>query len=228
VIEIPSVSGILYTVKKGDTIEIIAKQYSVDEEGVSLYNGLIIGGDLPVGEDIFLPGAKPLKKEEKKEDKKVAKTTKTTKATKDSGKRTTGSDVSAISKLKKESGKYSQLPKLSGYFINPAPSARRSQTMHGHNGVDMAAPVGTSILASAGGTVTVARDTGWNYGYGKYIVITHPNGTQTVYAHLSAINVSVGQAVSQGQKIAAMGNTGNSTGPHLHFEIRGAYNPFAW
>jgi murein DD-endopeptidase MepM/ murein hydrolase activator NlpD len=100
--------------------------------------------------------------------------------------------------------------------------------MHGHNGVDLAAKVGTSILASAPGTVAVARSTGWNYGYGKYIVINHPNGTQTVYAHLNTVEVSVGQSVGKGERIAGMGNTGNSTGPHLHFEIRGAYNTYAW
>jgi murein DD-endopeptidase MepM/ murein hydrolase activator NlpD len=138
------------------------------------------------------------------------------------------SATTAISKIKRFAGKYSDLPVYDDYYANPAPSARRSQKMHGANAVDLAAPVGTDILASAPGTVSVAKSTGWNYGYGQYIVITHPNGTQTVYAHLSNIDVSVGQSVSRGQKIGDMGSTGNSTGPHVHFEVRGAYNPFAW
>ena len=72
---------------------------------------------------------------------------------------------------------------------------------------------------------------GWGGGYGNYIVITHGNGFSTLYAHLSAINVSVNQAVQRGQQIGAEGSTGFSTGPHLHFEIRlnGAYqNPLSY
>lgn len=85
-----------------------------------------------------------------------------------------------------------------------------------HKGIDWACPMGTPIMASCGGTVTQA---GWSGGYGYCIVIKHPDGKQTRYAHLSRIYVSVGQAVSQGQTIAGSGNSGNSTGPHLHFEI---------
>jgi murein DD-endopeptidase MepM/ murein hydrolase activator NlpD len=68
--------------------------------------------------------------------------------------------------------------------------------------------------------------TGWNGGYGKYIVISHPNGTQTLYAHNLENYVSVGDAVVRGQIIGSVGSTGKSTGPHLHFEVRGAKNPF--
>ncbi len=98
--------------------------------------------------------------------------------------------------------------------------------MHGNNGVDIAAPLGTPVVASAGGTVIIARSSGWNGGYGLYVVISHSNGTQTLYAHLSSVNVSVGDSVSKGQVIGKVGNTGKSTGPHLHFEVRGARNPF--
>jgi murein DD-endopeptidase MepM/ murein hydrolase activator NlpD len=227
VLEIPPVSGLMYKVKSGDSLKSLAKRYGLDSEDVSLFNGLIEDGKLAVGEEIFLPGAKQLKIEkEKVVDKKTVASKNIAKNVKDKITKTV-SDVAAIVKLKKEGKNYRSLPNLGG-FINPAPGAVRTQKMHGHNGVDLAAPVGTSILASAAGTVAVARDTGWNYGYGKYIVINHPNGTQTVYAHLSSINVGVGQTVAQGQKIAAMGNTGRSTGPHLHFEVRGALNPFAW
>ena len=66
----------------------------------------------------------------------------------------------------------------------------------------------------------------WFGGYGNYIIIEHPNGTQTLYAHLSAVYVSVGARVSQAQPIGEVGSTGKSTGPHLHFEVRGAKNPF--
>jgi murein DD-endopeptidase MepM/ murein hydrolase activator NlpD len=74
--------------------------------------------------------------------------------------------------------------------------------------------------------VTVARGYGWNGGYGQYVVVSHPNGTQTLYAHLSNVIVSQGTSVSQGQVIGYSGSSGRSTGAHLHFEVRGAKNPF--
>ncbi len=85
-----------------------------------------------------------------------------------------------------------------------------------HKGVDWAVPTGTAVMASSSGTVTRA---GWGSGYGYCVYIKHPDGRETRYGHLSKILVSVGQTVTQGQKIALSGNTGVSTGPHLHFEI---------
>jgi murein DD-endopeptidase MepM/ murein hydrolase activator NlpD len=85
-----------------------------------------------------------------------------------------------------------------------------------HKGVDWATPVGTSVAASSSGTVTRA---GWGSGYGYCVYIKHSDGKETRYGHLSKVLVSVGQSVNQGQRIALSGNTGVSTGPHLHFEI---------
>jgi murein DD-endopeptidase MepM/ murein hydrolase activator NlpD len=85
-----------------------------------------------------------------------------------------------------------------------------------HKGVDWACPVGTAVKASCSGTVASA---GWSNGYGYCITITHSDGKQTRYGHLSKILVSAGDKVSQGEKIALSGNTGRSTGPHIHFEI---------
>ena len=85
-----------------------------------------------------------------------------------------------------------------------------------HKGIDWATPVGTAVCASSGGTVVRA---GWGSGYGNVVMIEHPDGKQTRYGHLSKVLVKVGQTVKQGQKIALSGNTGVSTGPHLHFEI---------
>lgn len=113
-----------------------------------------------------------------------------------------------------------------GYYLRPIVGGRKSQGIHGYNGVDLAAPTGTPILASASGKVIIARSSGYNGGYGLYVVVGHSNGTQTLYAHMSKVNVSVGEAVNQGQIIGAVGNTGRSTGPHIHFEVRGAKNPF--
>ena len=100
-------------------------------------------------------------------------------------------------------------------------SIRRSS----HTGLDIATSSGTPIKAAASGTVTFS---GYKGSYGNMIVISHGNGVQTYYGHCSKLYVSVGTQVSQGQTIAAVGSTGNSTGPHLHLEIRVngvAYNP---
>ena len=83
------------------------------------------------------------------------------------------------------------------------------------------------IVVDADGVVIVVRNNGgWNGGYGNYVVITHENGTQTLYGHMTHAIVSSGQSVSSGQTIGYVGSTGESTGPHLHFEVRGAANPF--
>ena len=100
-----------------------------------------------------------------------------------------------------------------------------SRRVSKHTGLDIAAPTGTAIKAAAGGTVTFS---GYKGSYGYMIVINHGNGVETYYAHCSKLNYSAGQKVNQGDVIAAVGNTGNSTGPHLHLEVRvngTAYNP---
>ena len=90
----------------------------------------------------------------------------------------------------------------------------------GHTGIDYACPLNTPVLASEAGTVTAA---GWDAtGYGNRVVIRHSDGNSTLYAHLRTVSVTVGQKVERGQIIGYSGSTGNSTGPHLHFEARGA------
>ncbi|MDI9441553.1 MAG: peptidoglycan DD-metalloendopeptidase family protein [Firmicutes bacterium] len=91
-----------------------------------------------------------------------------------------------------------------------------------HNGLDIAVVTGTPIKAAADGRVTFA---GWNGGYGILVIIDHGNNVETRYAHNSRLNVKVGQKVSRGDVISYSGNTGVSTGPHLHFEIRYKGNP---
>lgn len=96
---------------------------------------------------------------------------------------------------------------------------------HTHAGIDIGAPQGTPIKAAAAGTVTYS---GWSGGYGYCIKLDHGNGVTTVYAHCSQLIASTGQSVSQGEVIAKVGSTGNSTGPHLHLEVRKngiTYNP---
>ncbi|AHM57474.1 peptidase M23B [Peptoclostridium acidaminophilum DSM 3953] len=108
-----------------------------------------------------------------------------------------------------------------GAFITPtrgrltSPFGRRWGRMH--TGIDIAGPIGTPIVAADGGKVTFA---GWKDGYGKIIIINHENGYQTYYGHCSSFSVKAGDRVYRGQNIGAVGNTGRSTGPHLHFEVR--------
>jgi murein DD-endopeptidase MepM/ murein hydrolase activator NlpD len=101
------------------------------------------------------------------------------------------------------------LHSLSGYHFDPAIN---------HYGVDFAGHLGSPIYATDGGVVVYAGLN--NFGYGNMIVIDHGTGWQSLYGHLSQINVSCGQSVAQGDEIGLMGSTGNSTGPHLHFELR--------
>lgn len=120
---------------------------------------------------------------------------------------------------------------ISGYYMRPIKGGIRTQGLHGDNAVDLADSCGLPIYASATGEVLVSdNDSGWNGGYGNYVVISHGNGTQTLYAHMQQSLTSVGARVTQGQEIGLIGSTGKVhgvTGCHVHFEIRnGPVNPF--
>ncbi|HEY8339567.1 MAG TPA: M23 family metallopeptidase [Egibacteraceae bacterium] len=104
-----------------------------------------------------------------------------------------------------------------GMRTHPVTGARKM-----HTGVDIAAPTGTPIRAARGGTVSFAGVRG---GYGNLVIIDHPDGTQTRYAHQDALQVQVGQRVAAGQVVGTVGSTGMSTGPHLHFELRRGGDP---
>ena len=108
----------------------------------------------------------------------------------------------------------SSMVETSGYGYRTHPVSGQAGSFH--SGIDLYVPMGTAVKASCGGTVTLA---GWNGGYGWCVDISHGNGLTTRYGHLSSIEVSVGQTVSQGQRIALSGASGNVTGPHLHFEV---------
>jgi murein DD-endopeptidase MepM/ murein hydrolase activator NlpD len=116
-----------------------------------------------------------------------------------------------------------------GLFVWPSPNhwVSGNEFWSGHLGIDIAATEGTPIVAADAGVVTIAQG-GWNYGYGNLVMIDHGNGFITVYGHLSQINVVPCQSVYAGQLIGLAGNTGNSFGAHLHFEVRldgGFVNP---
>src|SRR3989338_8618642 len=190
------VSGVQYTVKKGDTVLSIAKKYKGDQDEIQHYNGLDDDAGLAVGSILIIP------------DGEIATPVVATRP--------------ATSKLRNAGG-----PALDGYYAAPlAGSYRKTQGLHGYNGIDLAQNRGAPVFSAAGGQVIVARGSGYNGGYGKYVVIAHANGTQTLYGHMNSVTVSAGDVVSSGQLVGTMGNTGRSTGPHLHFEVRGARNPF--
>jgi len=130
--------------------------------------------------------------------------------------------------------KWSDLPSLPGYFSLPTRGFNWGY-LHNSNAVDIANTCGIEVAAAAEGLVVPDGDlgdgsSGWNSGYGKFVLLEHPNGTKTRYAHLESVAVDLGDYLNQGEKLGAMGNTGNVHGPtgcHLHFEVYGAQNPFA-
>jgi murein DD-endopeptidase MepM/ murein hydrolase activator NlpD len=201
-------SGIQYTLKSSGSIRDIAKKYNTDADEIAEYNGIGVDSKLKKGDIIFIPDAEgeieaELVKAEAK------------------------SKTKTIAKTKVVTPKYKNNV-IAGYFMKPVAGCVRTQGLHGPYGtaIDFGCPIGTPIIASADGVVIRSDASGYNGGYGEVVIISHPNGTQTIYSHLSRIDVGVGTKVSQGQVIGATGNTGRSTGPHLHFETRGTSNPF--
>ncbi len=193
------VSGVERTIIKGDTLKSIAKKYGADAEEIAQYNGLDPAEKLVVGSTIIIPGGE------------IAAPAPSVRSSSPSSIRESylGGGGSATT----------------GYYSNPLPGGIITQGLHGRNGVDIGAARGAPVHASANGTVIVARGSGWNGGYGNYVVITHENGTQTLYSHMRSVIISSGQSVLSGQIIGYVGATGQATGPHLHFEVRGAANP---
>lgn len=127
-----------------------------------------------------------------------------------------GTSVSRMAKNEVDLGDITLIEPISGKITSKFGSIS-SVRPSAHKGLDIAAPKGTPIKAAASGIVTFAGTDTW---YGKFVIITHTNGVETCYAHCSALYVSVGDEVTQGDRIAAVGSTGNSTGNHLHLEIR--------
>lgn len=116
----------------------------------------------------------------------------------------------------------------SGSFVWPTSGTITQKYWNGHRAIDVGAWAGTAVSASDGGYV-IASSTGWNNGYGNMVMVDHGGGYVTLYSHLNSIFVRQGESVAKGQQIGTVGNTGNSTGPHLHFEVRYqgvARNPF--
>lgn len=194
------VDGVWYTVQADDTLLTIAGKFKAKTDDIiaSPLNSLTAGANLLPGQQIVIPGGvKPF----------VAKV------------------VEAPSQSSRAA------PRAGASYSGPAPNFAAGGSFgwptngyisqgfwYGHRGIDIANAIGIPVAAADGGYVSYA---GWSAaGYGYMVQIDHGNGFSTLYAHLSQWYVDPGQAVARGQVIGAMGSTGNSTGPHLHFEIR--------
>lgn len=205
-IKVPSENGIFYKVQKGDSLGRIASRFKMRIEGIRDYN-TIVGNNIKVGQELFIkdPDIKIV----------VPKATtapRTGNATTTA--RTTG--TTAARTIARTAGfrmpvRFTGITSPYGNRFHPV-----LKRYIFHAGVDMKARYIT-LYASKEGTVKVA---GTQSGYGKIIVITHADGYETRYAHLNSYSVKVGQRVASGEVIGQTGNTGRSTGPHLHFEIR--------
>ena len=180
-LRIPSTDGLLYTVKKNETLAGIAATHKVNVTALLDANDLT-HETLSVGQKLFIPGA----------------------------------SLSSF-ELRKALGElfiYPIMGRLTspfGYRNDPFTGARSF-----HSGIDLAAPIGTAVKATLDGKIA---ETGFNRIFGNYVIITHDRGYQSLYGHLSAIYVKRGQYVTQGTTVGAVGNTGYSTGPHLHLSI---------
>jgi murein DD-endopeptidase MepM/ murein hydrolase activator NlpD len=193
-------SGVSHQVKKGDTVASLAKLYSVDSSAIIDFNKLASADDIKVGDILIVPGGEAPE----------VVTPKPTLAQSRAGQYQSSADNSQPLPPVKVSASQKMVWPTSSHKIN-------QYFRRGHTGVDIDGDIGSPIYAAEGGR---AATVGWNKGgYGLYIILEHADGRRTLYGHLSKTFITAGQQVSKGQNIANMGNTGRSTGPHLHFEV---------
>lgn len=202
----PSVNGILHKVKDGENLWDISDAYDVNVQTIVDSNNMSEPDKLKIGQELIVVGA--VKKKIVNEPVKTA--SKPSKSTSSSSSKKVASRGSTSK---------SGIWPVNGYVSSPF--GQRGGEFH--KGMDIAAPTGTDIKAFMSGTVI---SSGWNNsGYGYLVTIRHSNGLVTYYAHCSKLLVKAGQHVERGQHIAEVGSTGNSTGPHLHFEVRRSGSP---
>jgi len=184
------VDGVFHTVQKNETLESIASKYKVDVATIVGY----AGNRLEASSKLEVGQALVIPG---------------------------GVKPIVVKKVAVEEGYQSQAPtdaqKGTGRFVWPMSGVLSQKAWSGHMAIDLYAHIGTPIYAADAGYVALIKRTVGSYGL--QVLIDHGNGYQTRYAHLSAVYVEVGQSVERGEKIAASGNTGKSTGPHLHFEV---------
>ncbi len=196
-LKIPPVSGVLVTVKNGDTIARLASRYDANSEEIVSFNNIRDESTITVGTELMIPGGKPTA---------VAQTVAIA--------QTRSTETAPVNIARPPDAAVTG----GGALLWPTPGRVITQ-YYGwrHTGLDIDGDFTSPLYAAEEGTVTTA---GWNSGgYGLQIVVKHPNGMVTRYAHASKLFVKVGDYVGRGQTIAMMGSTGRSTGSHLHFEV---------
>lgn len=192
VIKIPPVSGMIVTVKSGDTIYSLAKKYSLASAQPIVdwpYNSFVDDEKftLAAGQSLVIPGGVPPEEN--------------------------------IHPVIQTTPAVSLFARGTGALSWPTNGAITQYFSWYHNGVDIANTTGTAVAAADSGRVILAMHGGWNGGWGSYIKIDHGNGLESLYAHLSEVFVNVGDNVGRGGLIGRMGSTGRSTGSHTHFTV---------
>jgi len=199
-LDILPVTGVSHKVARGESLSSIADQYDISVKKLKEQNKIADATSLQIGQEMIIPGGEKQSSEQQED------------TTSQSSTRYTG--INAIQEIvkpddKKQVASNKMAWPTSGHRITQYYSWR-------HHGLDIADSWGTPIYTADAGTVEYV---GWGRGYGNQIVINHGGGKKTRYAHLSKFYVKNGDSVKKGQSIAAMGSTGWSTGPHLHFEV---------
>ena len=201
--------GVYHKVEKGQTLWRIAKTYNVDIQEVAEWNDIADPTEINTGEKIFIPGAwRLLKVEPYKAPEEIT-----------GGAEKKASDWQAMRHTEEPAGKIVLERWRFGWPVKGSvisPFGMRSGKKH--DGIDIAAPEGSAVLAAAEGEIIYSDD--GIRGYGNIVMLKHDDGFITVYAHNEENLVKVGDFVRRGEIIGKVGNTGHSSGPHLHFEVR--------
>jgi len=203
--------GVYHTVQKGQTLYLIARAYDVEINRLKRINGIYNPSKLQIGTRLWIPGAWQVLNVDTSIDKQAL--------TKNKKRRN--------KKLNKKEKINKNIEAITGFLIWPVKGQLTSRfgnrSGRHHDGIDIGARKGTQVVAAAGGKIMFS---GWGpAGYGLMLIIKHKSNLTTVYAHNSYIHVHKNQIVKQGQRVASVGSTGRSTGPHLHFEVRNDSNP---
>jgi murein DD-endopeptidase MepM/ murein hydrolase activator NlpD len=238
-LRIPNQRGVMHRVSRGESIEDIALMYNVNIRKIIRVNQILDPGDIKSGTELFIPDAKiTMDYKEELLQRSGVELAKSGVNREDNNKRNrrevvvskrSNRDDRKVSNKSNKTNKEIQVASASGLEIEAPCDAKKMSSNFGyrrdpftgkrafHAGTDITPGYGSDVHAAIGGTVTYS---GWMGGYGKLVVVTNKNGYSTRYGHLSRVNVRKGATVRQGQTLGAVGNTGRSTGAHLHFEVR--------
>jgi murein DD-endopeptidase MepM/ murein hydrolase activator NlpD len=209
------VAGVVHVVRRGQTLYRIARTYGVDPGDLMRTNGITDPRTLEVGQELFVPGA-----------------TRVLEVPEAPGTPPPAAEPAKVPALRPRTDPgREETPEPASASARPALGWPLKGVLYGrfgvrggahHDGIDIAAPEGSPVLAAADGTVIFV---GQQSGYGNVVIVRHDHGLVTVYAHNSAVMVQEGAHVARGQQVARVGQTGRTTGPHLHFEVREGVKP---